>query len=152
MDLEFFKKEVGKIKQTKLTEEEKAKKEYEDIYTQTFTGILDLIEKLLPYIEHAAGELKLEERCKIIEYSIPYACTVSIRWFKDLAKAVFYYTGHGEQIMFTLDDFANQKFKLNIEKLQWIKDALNPEVSRYFVKDLLQRLESGEIYSEQLRG
>lgn len=149
MDFEVFKKEVGKLKQVKLAEEDRVKKEYEELYKQTCAGILDLTRLLSEYVYYAEEELNLSEDIKNIEYTVSYAFTASIRWYKYLDRAVFYYTGHGESIMFTIEDFAFKKDVLSKDQLQYIGNAFNPKNLKYFVEDLLRRLESNKLYIEQ---
>jgi hypothetical protein len=146
LDFEIFKEEIDKLKQAKLALEDIIQKEYEEAYTKMCTEILELVRMLAPYIDYAAEKFNLSEDVKNIECTVSYAYTASIRWYKYLVKAVFLYSGHGESIMFTLDDLAFKKNVLSKDQVQWLGDAFNPKNLKYFVEDLLHKLESNKLY------
>lgn len=146
MDLEFFKKEVGKIKQVKQEIEEKERLDYIETYKQVIKNLREFVEKLKPYIEYTTKEFNLDDRHKVIEYSIPYTYnTISIRWIDNFDEAVFSYKGHGSYILFSLSDIINKKIVLDKDKLQWIKDSFCLDNLSYFVDDLLKKLKTNDI-------
>lgn len=146
MELEYFKKELNKIKQDKLDAAEKAKKEYEEIYEQTVEGIQDLVEKLIPYIEYATKEFNLSDHIKEIENVAPYAFTATIRWHKSLDEAHFIFTGCSTTFSFSLNSLSNKNTVLSKHQLILIKNAFNPDNLDHFVKNLLKKLEQNTIY------
>lgn len=146
MDLEFFKKEVDRVKQVKFEAEEKERKEREESYEQAIKNVSELIENLKPAIEYATAAFNLSNDVKIMECTVPYAYTISIRWSENLDEAVFLYEGHGVTLMFSVNDLINKKIEINKDSLQWIGDAFCSKNSVSFAENLLKRLESNKVY------
>jgi hypothetical protein len=88
MDLDFFKKQLGDIKQAKLETEEKERQEYKVLFEQAVNGLKELIEKLKPYIECAKKEFDLSDHIKEITNNVQYSYSSSIRWNKNFDEAI----------------------------------------------------------------
>lgn len=146
MDLDFFKKQIEDIKQTKLDAERIEKKEYEQIYKQAVSGLKELIEKLNPYIEYAKKEFNLSDHVKEIENVAPYAYTATIRWNKKFEEAHFTFTGTGTSFSFSLNDIINKSTIFSKHQLILIKNAFTPKNLDCFVESLLKKLEHNNIY------
>lgn len=147
MNFEYFKKEISSIKKDKLETEEKEKKEYKEIYEQVIKNLLELIEKLKPYIEYATKEFNLsDDNIKVIKNTTPCVYTAIIRWSKNLDKACFIYDGVDTSLTFSLNDLINNKILFNKYSLLLIKNSFAPNNLDYFVEDLLKKLESDDIY------
>lgn len=146
MDLDFFKKQIEDIKQTKLDAERIERQEYEQAYKQAVSGLKELIEKLNPYIEYAKKEFNLSDHVKEIENVAPYAYTAAIRWNKKLEEAHFTFTGTGTSFSFSLNDIINKSTIFSKHQLILIKNAFTPKNLDCFVESLLKKLEHNNIY------
>lgn len=135
MDLEFFKKEVDRIK-----------KEHEDIYEQVIKNLLELIENLKPAIEYVKTAFNLSDAAKEIECIVPCTYSAAIRWYEKLDDAVFLYQGHDTTLAFSVNDLIDKRIKINKESLQWIGDAFCSKNSVSFAENLLKKLDSDKLY------